>query len=130
MLFKVRKFESLFYKINTCLQKTTTGIGLQAEKIFLVNIQYTYFSILGVAFMVPFLCYFQKLQLLVVKKILLIFAAVYTSIIMSSKSVSQIFKILFQTGDINIFVLRRVFLSRYFQLKNTFSDEKNIIGEI
>ena len=36
--FKVRKFESLFYKINTCLQKTTTYIGLQAEQIFPVNI--------------------------------------------------------------------------------------------
>ena len=36
---------------------------------------------------------------------------------MSSKSVSQIFKILFQTGDINVFVLRGVFVSRYVQLK-------------
>ena len=36
--FKVRKFESLFYKINTCLQKTTTCIGLRAEQIFSVNI--------------------------------------------------------------------------------------------
>ena len=26
--FKVRKFDSLFYKINTCLQKTTICIGL------------------------------------------------------------------------------------------------------
>ena len=43
---------------------------------------------------------------------------------MSSKSVSQIFKILFQTGDINIFVLRGVFFSRYVQLKSFFSDEK------
>ena len=49
---------------------------------------------------------------------------------MSSKSVSQIFKILFQTGDINIFVLRGVFLSRYVQLKSSFSDKKNIIAEI
>ena len=32
---------------------------------------------------------------------------------MSSKSVSQVFKILFQTGDINIFVLHSVFFSRY-----------------
>ena len=32
--FKVRKFEWLFYKINTCLQKTTTCIGLRAEQIF------------------------------------------------------------------------------------------------
>ena len=44
---------------------------------------------------------------------------------MSSKSMSQIFKILFQTGDINIFVLRSVFLSRYVQLKSSFSDKKN-----
>ena len=35
--FKVRKFELQFYKINTCLQKTTTCIGLQAEPIFSVN---------------------------------------------------------------------------------------------
>ena len=43
---------------------------------------------------------------------------------MSSKSVSQIFKILFQTGD-SIFVLRGVFFSRYVQLKN--SDEKTSV---
>ena len=43
---------------------------------------------------------------------------------MSSKSVSQIFKILLQTGSINIFVLRCVFFSRYIQLKNSFSDVK------
>ena len=43
---------------------------------------------------------------------------------MSSKSMSQIFKILFQTRDINIFVLRGVFFSRYLQLKSSFSDEK------
>ena len=33
-----------------------------------------------------------------------------TSICMSSKRVPQILKILFQTGDINIFVLRGIFL--------------------
>ena len=49
---------------------------------------------------------------------------------MSSKSVSQICKILFQTGDINIFALRGVFFSRYVQLKSSFSDEKNIGGEM
>ena len=49
---------------------------------------------------------------------------------MSSKRVSQIFKTLFQTSDINIFVLRGVFFSRYVQLKSFFSDEKNISGEI
>ena len=49
---------------------------------------------------------------------------------MRSKGVSQIFKILFQTGDINIFVLCGAFFSRYVQLKSSFSDEKNISGEI
>ena len=43
---------------------------------------------------------------------------------MSSKSVSRIFKVLFRTGDINIFVLRGVVFSRYVQLKSSFSEEK------
>ena len=43
---------------------------------------------------------------------------------MSSRSVFQIFKTLFQTGDIDMFVLRGVFSSRYAQLKSSFSDEK------
>ena len=49
---------------------------------------------------------------------------------MSWKSVPQIFKILFQIGDTNIFVLPGVFFSRYVQLKSSFSDEKKISGEI
>ena len=53
-----------------------------------------------------------------------------TSIFMSLKSVCQIFKILFQTGDINIFVLRGVFFNTYVQLKSSFSDKKNISEEI
>ena len=47
-----------------------------------------------------------------------------TSILMSSKSVPQIFKILFQTGDINIIFLRGVLFSWYVQLKSSFSDEQ------
>ena len=38
---------------------------------------------------------------------------------------SQIFKIFFQTVDINIFVLRGVFFSRYALLKSSFSEEKS-----
>ena len=49
---------------------------------------------------------------------------------MSSKNLSQILKILFQTGDINIFVLRGVFVSGYVQLKSSFSDEKEINTEM
>ena len=45
---------------------------------------------------------------------------------MSSKSMFQIFKILSQTGDINIFLLRGVFFSKYVQLKSSFFDEENI----
>ena len=76
----------------------------RAKQMFLVNIKYTYFSMLF-----SFLCYFQKLQLLLVKN-LNEFLLHCTSIFLSSKSVSQIFKILFQTGDLNIFVLCDVFL--------------------
>ena len=43
---------------------------------------------------------------------------------------SQILKILFQTGDINTFVLRGVFFNRYVQIKGSFFDKKYISGEI
>ena len=64
------------------------------------------------------------------KKVLKSFLLHCTSICMSSKSVSHIFKLLFQTGDINVFVLHGVFFSGYVQLKSSFSDEKNISGKI
>ena len=62
---------------------------------------------------------------------------------MSSKSVSQIFKMVFYTGDIDDFVLcgvffsryvqlkrlSGVFFSRYVQLKSSFSDEKTSAGK-
>ena len=70
--FKVRKFESLFYKIHvskTRLQKTTTCLGLRVEQIFSLSIQYIYiYSFLGMAFAVLFRCYFQKVQVLVINK--------------------------------------------------------------
>ena len=43
---------------------------------------------------------------------------------MSSKSVSQIFKTLFQTVDINFFVLHGVFFIRYVQLKSLLLSKK------
>ena len=76
-IFKVRKFESLFLKVNTYLEKTSVCIGLWVEQIFLINKQYAYFSILGVAIAVPFLCHFQKLQLIFVISFELIFAALH-----------------------------------------------------
>ena len=72
-----------------------------------------FFSILDVASVVLFLCSFLQKK----KKILLNF----TSISMSSKSMSQLLKILFQTGNINIFVLRVVFFNRYLLVEHMFS---------
>ena len=99
--FKVRKIESLFYKINTCLQKTTTCIGLQVEQIFSVNTKYIFYFNFGPGFCGSFSVFFHKLQLLVINFffnwIVLLFVWV--------KKVLQISKILFQTGDINIFIL-------------------------
>ena len=46
---------------------------------------------------------------------------------MSSKSVYQILKILYQTGEINVFVLCDAFFSRYVQLKISFSHEKTAV---
>ena len=52
-----------------------------------------------------------------VKNIELIFAALYFYLY-EVKSMFQIFKILFQTGDINIFVLCGVFFCRHVPLKS------------
>ena len=60
----------------------------------------------------------SKSSSLLYKNFELIFAALYFYIY-ELKSVSQIFKTLFQTGGINIFVLRRVFFSRYVLTKKT-----------
>ena len=46
---------------------------------------------------------------------------------MSPQSVSQIFKILFQTRDINIFALCGAFFFEYVQLNNSFSNEKTSV---
>ena len=43
---------------------------------------------------------------------------------MNLKCVSQIFKILFQTGHINVFDVLSVFFSRYVRLRSSFPDEK------
>ena len=61
--------------------------------------------------------YFQNLRLFVTKKIEW-FLLHCTSISTNPKSMSQIFKILFQTGGINVFILCGVFFSIYVQLKS------------
>ena len=75
------------------------------------------------AFVVPFLYYFPKLQLLVAKKSELLFAVLYFYLYELKKWVSN-FKILFQNGDINIFVLCGVLIHMFnikapFLTKNT-----------
>ena len=97
---------------------------------------YVFCQFWGVAFAVPFLCHFQNLKLLVTKTfwvkfcgialLLLLFhySIIFYYFCMISKSVSQIFKIFFQTRNMNIFVFRGVFFSRYVQHKSPFSDEK------
>ena len=125
--FKVRKFESLFYKIHiskTRLQKTTTCLGLRVEQIFSLNIQYIYIFIFGCGFCGSFSMLFPEGPGSCDKEILKNFLLHSTSISMSSKGLSQIFKIFFQTGYVNIFFLRGVVFSRYVQLKRSFSPKK------
>ena len=59
----------------------------------------------------------------------LIFAALYFYIYELKKCVSD-FKILFQNGDINIFVLRGAFISRYVQLKNVSCEIRDTLGKV
>ena len=134
---KVRKFELLFYKIKIIFVKIyhlhwiACRENIPCKYIIYIFCQFwTYLLHFGFIFYitVPFIFHFLKLQLFVVKKSGNIFPALYFC--MTSKIVSQIFKILFPAGDINIFLLRGVFFSRYVQLKNSFSDEKNISGEM
>ena len=122
----MRKFESLFYKINTFWWKTATCIGLQVEQIFSVNIINIYFQFWGWLLRILFFFFFvisESSSSRGKNSFEIIFVAC-TSVCMSSKSVSQILKILFQTGDINIFALHGVFYSWYVQLKSSFPDEK------
>ena len=73
--FKVTKCESLFCKISTFLEKTNTCIVLQAEQIFIVNIQYTYFLNFGCDFCRFLSMLFPKAPASCGKKIEIIFAA-------------------------------------------------------
>ena len=130
--FKMRKIKSFFYKINTCLQKAAISTVLQVEQIFSVNIWYIYiyFSILSVVFAVPFLSYFQKLQLLVVKKFWNSFCCIVLLFVWAQKVCLRFLKSYFKL-EILIFSSFLVpFFSRYVQLKSSFSDEKSIIIEI
>ena len=55
------------------------------------------------------------------KQVLLQFVSIFVSL----KSMSGVFKILSQTGDMNIFLLRGVLSVIRFQIETSFSNEKN-----
>ena len=119
--FKVTKFEPLFYKINTCLQKNYHLHWIAGRATLLCQYLIYIFSILGVAFSVLSLCYFQKLQLFVVKKFWNSFCCIVLLFVWAQKE-SQIFTIVLETGAINIFVFLGDFFIRYVRLKSSFSE--------
>ena len=130
-LSKISQFSTASYQIfDTTLDSVGkfkhvgTFIGLQAEQIFSVNIKYTYFFNFGRGFWGSFSTLFLKAPGSCGKRIVKIFLKHCASICMTSKYLSQTFKILFQTGNINIFVLSCVSFSRYIKLKSFFSDEE------
>ena len=73
-------------------KKLPPELYCRQSKYFLLIYNIYILSISGVVFAVPFLCFFQKLQVLVVKEFRNNFLLHYTSVCMNSKSVPQIFK--------------------------------------
>ena len=76
-LQNLRKLESSFYKIIIFLQKGTTCVRLQAERIFSVNMQYTYSLNFGCTFCRSFSMLFPKAPASCGKKIKITFSALY-----------------------------------------------------
>ena len=113
-------------KLRHVWKKSLFGLDYwQTDKISLKNI---YFSlILYVVFILPSQCFFPKLQLHVVKNWNNFCYSLFICI--SSKSVSPIFEIVFQTGDIDRFVLCSVISFLYFEIESSFSREKSPAAE-
>ena len=78
------------------------------------------FSILGVAFAVSFLRYFQKLQLLVIKIFFNNFCCIVILFVWAQKACLRFLKSYFKLEILIFFVLRGVFFSRYIQLESSF----------
>ena len=108
-------------KFNTCLEKKLP-LAMDCRQSKHSQIIYIFFNF-GCGFCGFFPILFPKAPASFWKKNWTNYYALY-SIFMSSKSVFQIFKIIFQTGDINIFDLLGVFFSRCVKLKSSFSNEK------
>ena len=118
------KWENLNYCSTKLIYfETATSIRLEVEQIFIQTYNIHIFQFR--AWHLQFLFCFISNVFLWQKKIEIIFAGFYYS-----KGLSQIFKILFQTWDINIFVLHDVFFSTYVQLKSSFSNEKHQRGNL
>ena len=100
---KIALLESLFYKTNICLQKTATCIGLQAEQvcsvidifnIFFFSFRRDFYASFSMLFSEPLSsCDKRKIDIMNC-----------TSICMSSKILSHIFKIIFQTRNIKLYI--------------------------
>ena len=112
------------------MQKVITCIELQAEQILSANIWYTHFSNFDVAFGVPFLCYFRKLQLLVGKKFRTNFYCIVLLYIWAQKGRFRFLNSYFRLETLIFLSLVVSFFNRYVQLKSSFSDNKNINGKI
>ena len=115
---------------NTYHLRWIAGRGNIVRKyIYICFLKYIFFQLW--MWLLRFLfCHFRKLQLLVIKNSLKLLLLHSSSICISSNRVSQIFKTLFRSRNINIFVLRAVFFSRHVQVKSFFSNVKNISAEI
>ena len=124
--FKVRKCESLFYQINTFLPKNlplAKIYRLQTEQYSLKICNIHIFSILSLTFAVPFLCYFQKFHLLLVKKFWNKFCCIVFLFLWAPKLCLRCLKSYFKL-EILIFLYFMGSYSIYVQVKSSFFDEK------
>ena len=64
----MRKLESFFYKMKPCLQKLPLALDCRQNKYSLQIFNIHMPSVLGLAFVVLFPCYFQKIQILLIKR--------------------------------------------------------------
>ena len=122
----MRNFESLFYKINTFLQKNLLSWIADRANIICKYTTYIFFSF-GCGFCGFFSMLFVKAPASCGKKKLNNFCWIVLSFVWAQKVCLRFLKILFQTGDVNIFVLRGVFFSGYVLLKSSFPDEKTAV---
>ena len=109
----------MFYKTIIFLQKNYYLYWIEGSvNILCIYIIYKIF--LFWAWLMWFLFYVLKAPVSCGKKIFKWFLLHCAYICMSSKTTPQIFKVSFQTGNINIFFLGGVIFSRYVQLKSSF----------